>query len=225
MNLLSENTALEVLHKKLWKHIEDQTNNWKSFVYAKEKGFYQGFEEIKINGWRPSEKRLERYNIGKYLTKAKSALDIGCNCGFFTIVVSRYVKDIDGVEINPYMVAIADDTKEFLKIQNASFVTSSFEKYQTDKKYDVIFSLANDETIDGNTKFTFKEYMEKIDQLLTREGIVIFETVSPDTYQPKLFQPKLEFIKKLFHILEDKMVLSEYPVNVPERRFLVLSKN
>ena len=157
-------------------------------------------------------------------TKTKSALDIGCNCGFFTIVVSKYVKNIDGVEINPHMIAIAEDTKEFLKIQNASFLTSSFEKYQTDKKYDVIFSLANDETIDGNTKFTFEEYMGKINQLLTPDGIIIFETVSPDTYQPKLFQPKLEFIKKHFHILKDEMVISEYPVNVPKRRFLVLSK-
>ena len=218
------NDSLEVLHKKLWKHLENQSKNWHSFVYAKEKGFYQGFDEIKIDGWRPSEKRLERYNIEKYITKTKSVLDIGCNCGFFTMVVSKYVKDIDGVEINPYMIAIADDTKEFLKIQNESFLTSSFEKYQTDKKYDVIFSLANDETIDGNTKFTFKEYMEKINQLLTHDGIIIFETVSPDTYQPKLFQPKLEFIKKYFHILKDEMVISEYPVNVPERRFLVLSK-
>lgn len=222
---MSDDIALKTLHEKLWKHIEEQANNWQSFVYAKEKGFYQGFEEIKIDGWRPSEKRLERYKIGKYLTKTKYALDIGCNCGFFTIVVSRYVKHIDGVEINPYMVAIANDTKEFLKIQNASFMTSSFEKYQTDRRYDVIFSLANDETIDGNTKFTFKEYMEKINHLLTHDGIVVFETVSPDTYQPKLFQPKLEFIKKHFHILEDRMVISEYPVNVPQRRFLVLSKN
>ncbi len=122
------------------------------------------------------------------------------------------------------MIAIAEDTKEFLKIQNASFLTSSFEKYQTDKQYDVIFSLANDETIDGNTKFTFEEYMGKINQLLTPDGVIIFETVSPDTYQPKLFQPKLEFIKKHFRILKDEMVISEYPINVPERRFLVLSK-
>ena len=194
-------------------------------MYAKEKGFYQGFDEIKIDGWRPSEKRFERYNITDYLSKTKSALDIGCNCGFFTIVVSRYVNHIDGVELNPYLTAIANDTKEFLKVQNASFVTSSFERYQTDKKYDVIFSLANDETIDGNTKFTFKEYMEKIKTLLIDNGLVMFETVSTDTYEPRLFQPKLEFMKKHFHILEDKMVMSEYPVNVPQRRFLILSKN
>lgn len=216
--------ALEAFHKKLANHLENQSRNWKSFVYAKEKGFYQGFEEIKIDGWRPSEKRFARYDIEKYLSKTKSALDIGCNCGFFTIVVSRHVKYIDGVEINPYLVNIANDTKEFLKIQNVSFITSSFEKYQADKKYDVIFSLANDETIDGNTKFTFKEYMEKINEFLMGDGLVMFETVSPDTYAPKLFQPKLEHIKKNFRILEDKMVQSEYPVNVPERRFLILKK-
>lgn len=219
------NEALALLHKKLASHLENQTKNWKSFVYAKEKGFYQGFEEIKIDGWRPSEKRFERYNIEKYLSKSKSALDIGCNCGFFTIVVSRYVKDIDGVEINPYMVDIANDTKEFLDVQNTVFVTSSFENYHTDKKYDVIFSLANDETIDGNTKFTFAEYMKKIEQYLTDDGFVMFETVSPDTYAPKLFQPKLDHIKKHFTIIEDKMVKSEYPLNVPERRFLILKKN
>lgn len=38
-------------------------------------------------------------------------LDIGCNCGFFTIVVSRYVKYIEGLDINPYLINIADDVK------------------------------------------------------------------------------------------------------------------
>ncbi|MEM4392129.1 MAG: methyltransferase domain-containing protein [Candidatus Nitrosotenuis sp.] len=215
---------LEELHKKLWKHIENQAKHWKSFVYAKEKGFYQGFEEIKIDGWRPSEKRFERYGIEKYLSKTMTALDIGSNCGFFTLVVSRYVNHIDGVELNPHLVAIANDTKEFLKIQNAMFLVSSFEEFTPNKKYDVVFSLANDETIDGNTKFIFKEYMEKINRVLSTNGLVMFETVSPDTYEPKLFNPKLEFIKRHFDVLEDKMVDSEYPVNVPQRRFLILRK-
>ena len=52
----------------------------------------------------------------------------------------------------------------------------------------------------------------------------MFETVSPDTYEPKLFQPKLKLLKKKFVVLEDKMVESEYPKNVPERRFLILRK-
>jgi len=222
--LSHSNEELASLHKKLAGHLENQSKNWKSFVYAKEKGFYQGFEEIKIDGWRPSEKRFARYDIERYLSKNKSALDIGCNCGFFTIVVSRYVKDIDGVEINPHMVDIANDTKEFLKVQNASFVTSSFEKYQTDKKYHVIFSLANDETIDGNTKFTFSEYIQKITELLTEKGYLIFESQATDTDETERFKPKMESLKKYFEIIEERIVLSEYPINVPKRIFLVLRK-
>ena len=126
--------------------------------------------------------------------------------------------------MNPYLVKISDDVKEFLEIKNLTFYTSSFEEFTTDKKYDVVFSLANDETIDGNTKFTFEEYVEKIIKLMKNDGYLMFETVSTDTYEPRIFLPKLEFLKKHFDVIEDKMVKSEYPINVPERRFLVLLK-
>ena len=215
---------LKKLHDKLNGHLEEQTKNWKSFVYAKQNGFYQGFDEIKINGCRSTEKRFRRYKIEKFLSKQFSALDIGCNCGFFTIFASRYLDLMEGVEINPYLVEIANDTKNFLKIKNVNFYNSRFEDFEPNHNYDVIFSLANDETIDGNTKFTFEEYIQKIYNLLNENGFLIFETVSPDTYEPRLFQPKLKLLKKKFVVLEDKMVKSEYPKNVPERRFLILKK-
>ena len=215
---------LKKLHNKLNSHIEEQSKNWKSFVYAKQNGFYQGFDEIKINGCRSTEKRFRRYKIEKFLSKQFSALDIGCNCGFFTIFASRYLDFMEGVEINPYLVEIANDAKNFLKIKNVNFYNSRFEDFEPNHNYDVIFSLANDETIDGNTKFTFEEYIQKIYNLLNENGFLIFETVSPDTYEPRLFQPKLKLLKKKFVVLEDKMVKSEYPKNVPERRFLILKK-
>ena len=215
---------LKKLHDKLNGHLEEQSKNWKSFVYAKQNGFYQGFDEIKINGCRSTEKRFRRYKIEKFLSKQFSALDIGCNCGFFTIFASRYLDFMEGVEINPYLVEIANDTKNFLKIKNVNFYNSRFEDFEPNHNYDVIFSLANDETIDGNTKFTFEEYIQKIYNLLNENGFLIFETVSPDTYEPRLFQPKLKLLKKKFVVLEDKMVKSEYPKNVPERRFLILKK-
>jgi len=218
------NSNLDVLHKKLNQHLENQSKNWKSFVYAQQKGFYQGFDEIKIDGCRSTEKRFERYKIQKYLSKNKNVLDIGCNCGFFTIFIARFVSFIDGVELNPFLVKIGKDTKEYLKIPNLSFFASSFEDFNTEKKYDIIFSLANDETIDGNTKFTFREYIKKILDLLNNDGFLIFETVSTDTYEPKLFKPKLELLKTYFKILEDRMIESEYPINVPQRRFLVLER-
>lgn len=215
---------LEILHKKLQVHIDEQNKNWKSFVYAQDKGFYQGLEELYIDGWRPSENRLRKYDITKYLTNEKTALDIGCNCGFFTIVVSRYVNHIEGLDINPYLIKIGDDVKDFLKIPNVSFCNSTFEEYNSDNKFDVIFSLGNDETIDGNTKFTFSQYIEKIYNLLEQDGILIFESQAIDAYYTDRFKPKLENLKKLFEVIENKIVKSEYPANVPNRVFLVLKK-
>ena len=78
---------LEDLHIKLQKHLEEQSQKWKSFIYAQEKGFYQGYDEIKIDGWRPTEKRFKNYDIEQYLSKEKSALDIGSKCGFLSINV------------------------------------------------------------------------------------------------------------------------------------------
>ena len=216
---------LEQLHTKLQKHLNEQSKNWNSFIYAKEKGFYQGFDEIKIDGWRPTEKRFARYKIEKYLSKEKIALDIGSNCGFLTIYLSRFLKHVDGVELNPYLTNIGKDTKEFLEIKNVDFYTSSFEEFKTGKKYDMIFSLANDNTIDGKTKFTFMEYIRKIQDLLLPDGLLMWETISMDTYDPELFDPKRKIFEEFFNLLEERMVTSEYPINVPERRFLVLQKN
>jgi len=217
--------ALELLHSKLHKHVENQKKEWKSFVYAQQNGFYQGFNEIGINGCRNTEKRFERYGIANYLKKNQSALDIGCNCGFLTIYLSRFLKHIDGVELNPYLTSIGKDTKEFLGEKNVDFYTIGFEEFITDKKYEIIFSLANDDTIDGNTKFTFNQYMKKIQDLLQPKGLLMWETISPDTYDPDLFKPKRRILEERFTLLEERMVKSEYPINVPERRFLVLQKN
>jgi len=221
---LVTSSELESLHKKLWSHIDEEKKSWSSFVYAQEKGFYQGFDEINIDGCRPTEKRLERYKINEYFSSNKKALDIGCNCGFFTLHVSKFLKSIDGVELNPFLIKIADDTKKFLNNENSNFHNSSFEDFQTEKTFDIIFSLANDETIDGNTKFTFQQYVEKINSLLNSSGMLMWETVSPDTFEPERFKPKLEILQKYYEIIDDKMVKSEYPVNVPQRRFLIFKK-
>ena len=213
------------LHVKLKKHLDEQSKNWKSFIYAQEAGFYQGFDEIKIEGCRPTEKRFERYKIEKYLTKDKTVLDIGSNCGFFSLYISRFVGHVDGVEINPYLVAIANDTKAFLKIDNAEFHDTEFEKFNIQKKYDLVLSFANDSTIDDNTKFSFQEYIKKIISLLNDNGILLFESQALDAIVPGAFEAKQKILGSFFKFVEERMVESEYPLNVPKRIFLVLQKN
>jgi SAM-dependent methyltransferase len=217
--------SLNELHKKLHKHLDEQSKNWKSFIYAQEKGFYQGFEELEIEGWRPSKKRFNSYEINNYLSENKVALDIGSNCGFFSLYVSKFVKQIDGVEINPYLINIANDVKEYLKSLNSNFFNSSFENFSTEKKYDVIFSLANDSTIDKNTKFNFYEYLDKILNLLKKDGLLIFESQAIDVLRKSQFDKKFDVLKSHFDVLKNTMVDSEYPVNVPQRFFLVLKRS
>ena len=212
---------LEQLHSRLQGHLQEQNEKWEHFVYSKQDGFYQGLEEIDIKGSRSSEKRFREYNITKFLSKEKKALDIGSNCGFFSIFISKYVKHISGVEINPYLTKIANETKDFLEIENIHFINSSFEEFKIDKKFDIIFSLANDSTIDDNTKFNFEEYIEKINNLLNKDGLVIFESQAIDSMISERFEEKFRFLEQKFNIIEKRKIQSEYPVNVPERDFLV----
>ena len=213
---------LEQLHSRLHDHLKEQNEKWEHFVYSKQDGFYQGLEEIQIKGSRSSEKRFEEYNIKKYLSKEKKALDIGSNCGFFSIYVSKFVDRIFGVEINPYLVAISNDVKDYLNIKNANFVNSSFEEFQFDKKFDMIFSFANDSTIDGNTKFNFSEYIGKIKNLLKEDGLLVFESQAIDSVVTEQLDEKINYLENKFTILKRKKVSSEYPKNVPFRDFLIL---
>ena len=218
------NNKLNLLHKKLFECVNAQEKNWNSFIYAQEKKFYQGFEEIKIDGCRSTERRFDEYNIAHYLSREKNALDIGSNCGFFTLYASRFLNSSEGVEINPYLVRISNYTKEYLDIDNSEFHNLSFENFKPEKKYDIVFSFANDETIDGNTTFNFCEYITKITSLLKKGSILIFESQAIDAIIPKKFEPKLKILNDNFTIIEDRMVKSEYPINVPERRFLIFRK-
>ena len=138
------------------------------------------------------------------MTQEKTALDIGCNCGFLVLHLSKFLKHVEGVEINPFLINVGKDTKEFLNITNAEFFASRFEDFQPTTKYDIIFSLANDDTIDGNTEFKFNEYIQKIQELLNNKGHLMFETISPDTYDPKLFEPKRKILERDLHCWKKK---------------------
>ena len=60
---------------------------------------------------------------------------------------------------------------------------------------------------------------------MKQKGVLIFESQALDALVPKKFEPKMEFLETHFNVLEKRRVKSEYPLNVPERIFLVLEKN
>ena len=212
------------LHSILKNHLKEQSEKWPHFIYSKEQGFYQGFDKIGIVGSRSTEKRFNEYNIGNLFSKNENVLDIGSNCGFVSLYTSEFVKSVIGVEINPFLVKISNDSKAFLGIQNVKFICSTFEEYRTEEKFDMVYSFANDSTIDDNTTFNFEEYIQKILFLLSSGGLLIFESQALDVLVPSKFQSKLEILEKYFIINEKRKISSEYPTNVPERIFLVLEK-
>ena len=64
----------------------------------------------------------------------------------------------------------------------------------------------------------------KISSLLKNDGLLIFESQAIDAAIPTKFESKLKVLNKNFIIIEDRMVKSEYPIKVPERRFLIFRK-
>ena len=212
------------LHSMLKNHLEDQSKKWPHFIYSKEQGFYQGFDKIGIVGSRSTEKRFNEYNIENLFSKNKNVLDIGSNCGFASLYTSEFVKNVIGVEINPFLVKISNETKVFLEIKNVKFICSAFEEYKTEEKFDIVYLFANDSTIDSNTTLNFDEYIDKIKKLLKDDGILIFEGQAIDSMISEQFEQKFNFLKLNFDVLEKRKISSEYPINVPMRDFLILKK-
>lgn len=48
---------------------------------------------------RNNGERIARYRVEDYLTKDSICLDIGCNCGFFDLELSRLVKSVVGIDV------------------------------------------------------------------------------------------------------------------------------
>ena len=148
------------LHRKLYKHLEDQKRHWKKSYTSNY--FYQGLSEIGITGVKPTETRFERYQIDHLLDKKYSVLDIGSNCGFVAVYLSRLVNNIDTVELNPYLNRISRDVLDHLNISNVSIHECDFTHFETNQKYDAIFSFSNHHTIDGNFYMSFQDYVRKL---------------------------------------------------------------
>lgn len=210
------------LLKKIKFHLEQQKKGWKHLIYGLG-GLYQSFDELKIKGKRNTENRIKEYELKKYIKNYYNILDIGCNCGFIDLKLAKYVNSIDGVEINPFLVAIGNEVKTYLKIKNVNFHPIGFEEYETDKKYEAIFSFAADEVADDLSKLSFTYYIKKILSLMTMDGYLLFESQASDILEGT-WKPKYDFLKKNFKIIKEKKVFSDYPISARERAFLILQK-
>lgn len=183
--------------------------------------FYQGYDRIGIAGVKPAEKRLERYDAYRYFHDTSKVLDIGSNAGFMACELSYAAAAVDAVELNPYLNEIGILTAEFLE-KNVNFINEDFTKYKTDKKYDVILSLSNHHTIDGNLDIDFERYIKKIFDMSRPGAILLFESHSIWGDDSDL-EKKFDICNKYFYLQRFKMVPAFYEPDI-DKLFAVFSR-
>jgi SAM-dependent methyltransferase len=196
--LLACNDELFAFHRKINQILLKQTKEYSHYDYG-EGYFYQSFPNAYISGFRDTTERVKHLGL-REITKNKSVLDIGCNTGFILISLADSYKSGFGFDFNPYLIEIADATKSFARIKNTNFSASSFEDIEIEESYDVVLSLANHSTYDGNTKQDLGSYFKKISDVLNKSGIMVFESHPPAIENVEQLNKTLGAIRKTFQI-------------------------
>lgn len=179
--------------------------------------FYQGLKSISIRGQRPTEQRFKVYGIEKYLKKNYKVLDIGSNCGFFSLYVSKFVKYVDGIEMDHYLVEIGNKVKKYLKIKNCTFYISTFEQFITNKKYDFIMSFA----VHRRVNYSLEKYMGMLHKMMNKNRCLIIESQDIKGVDKNFSNEMKQIIKGKYSLLKEG-TLNDDGIN--DRIFMVLKK-
>jgi SAM-dependent methyltransferase len=166
------------LHHRLQVILSDNVKSGVSYDYG-EGYFYQGSSELGITGLRDTDARVHIMNL-MGIVSGRDVLDIGCNVGFLANRLAGEAASVTGVEFNPYLVACANEAARYLKRRNLDALATSFEDFVTKRQFDVVLSLANHSTYDGNTQFSLHEYFLKCRDLLRPGGVFVFESHAPE---------------------------------------------
>jgi len=135
-------------------------------------GFYQSYEPVKIKGQRSTKLRYEKYKLEYFLSKDSTALDIGCNCGFFSIYLSQYILHVDAFDYDDDLVRVGKVLNEYLDNKNKTkLFVQNFGLFSTDKQYDFVNAAA----IHRWVKMPRAKFCKKISSFVKPGGIILFE--------------------------------------------------
>ncbi len=157
--------------------------------------FYQSINQIKVSGLRNTKKRCDCYELDKYVTNAKQILDIGSNTGSIIFEIFKEDKKFTGIEYNKTLIQISKKVQEYLNFKNIEFLCEDFLKFETEKKFDLILSLANHTTFDKGIESS-EVYFNKVFNLLENDGIILIES-----HHPK-YEKKEDFEKMIVNLVE-----------------------
>lgn len=191
---------------------------------------YQGWDQIGIAGIKPTEQRLALYGIDSLLGTGRRILDVGSNCGFLALELARRGHRVDGIELNPWLVGIANEVRDALDLPQARFLVEDFQTFLPAEPYDAVFSLANHATIDGHSGLDFEHFTAKLFELLKPGGLLFFE--SHNVFGPGAGGPgddgdldrKLALAGRYFETLRHRMTPAFVPFHDVDKLFVILRR-
>jgi SAM-dependent methyltransferase len=190
--------GLPVLHARINNILRRQRKDYPHYSYFS--GYpYQSLGILGIYGERASEERFDSYNLAQLVTRDDYVLDIGCNCGFMSVLTSyRTGAKCHGIDINSYMTDIGTECAKFLNIADKVLLEGKkFQDIEGREIYTVIYSFATHWTDDGNYRVALKDHLMKIHGLLKQGGLLVFESHCADVGE-KTFYATMEEMREAF---------------------------
>ena len=200
---LSSNLELLKFHSVIDDLLQKANEHWGAYDYG-QSYFYQGYKELGLSGLRNTEARIEAMGLLD-IVAGKSIFEVGMNTGFLSMQLAASARHVTGVEINPFLVEIAQYTAEYLEYENFSFVTSSFEDIKVEQRYEVLLSFANHSTYDGQTSQDLDQYFAKCHGMLEHNGIMVFESHARGFEHPSV-EHTFEIMSHRFKIGDKKLL-------------------
>ena len=176
--------------------------------------FYQSYPPLNIAWDRNTIKRFDNYELNSFLDKNKEVLDIWGNLWFFSLYTSKFVKNIDIIEYNNNLCYYWNKVKDYENIKNVNIINWDFKKFNTDKKYDVIFSFA----IHMWVWLKFENYLEKIHWLLKNNWYLFIESQDLNIDN---FEDNIKKITNIYDILKIKDSNDHWKI---KRKIAILKK-
>ena len=214
---LLNNPTLRETHRSINALLARQAAEWDTYDYG-EGYHYQSSTELSITGLRDTTGRVDAFKLHERL-RNKSVLEIGCNTGFIALAVSKSVRRIVGFEVNPLLIDIANVSAIHLRAKTTEFLTSSFEDFKSDERFDVVLSFANHHTYDGNTHQSLDEYFARCHEHTHVGGVLLFES-HPPALEGTDFAKTVAIIERYYDITESE--IHQYGTFLDrDRRFIV----